>query len=43
MKRGFALLLTLAAVAVAAHAAFARTSHATVQTGVVIVNTNLAF
>jgi S1-C subfamily serine protease len=43
MRRAFALLLSVAAVAVAAHAALARTSHATVQTGVVIVDTNLAF
>jgi S1-C subfamily serine protease len=43
MKRALTLLVAAAAVAVGAHAALAHTSRATAQTGVVIVNTNLAF
>lgn len=43
MKRAFALLLATAGLVVGVHAALARTSHAAVQTGVVIVNTNLAY
>ena len=43
MKRSLALLFALAALAVGVHAAFARTSHASVQTGVVVVETNLAY
>jgi S1-C subfamily serine protease len=43
MKRIALLLATFAAVAVGAHAALAHTSRATVQTGVVVVDTNLAF
>jgi S1-C subfamily serine protease len=42
MKRKLALALALA-VAIGAHAAFAHTSRATVQTGVVVVETNLAY
>ena len=43
MKRALVLLFATAALAVGAHAALARTSRAAVQTGVVIVNTNLAY
>ncbi|HEY8028064.1 MAG TPA: trypsin-like peptidase domain-containing protein [Gaiellaceae bacterium] len=43
MKRTFALLLAAAGLVVGVHAALARTSRATVQNGVVVVNTNLAF
>jgi S1-C subfamily serine protease len=43
MKRTFALLLAAAGLVVGVHGALARTSHATVQTGVVVVNTNLAY
>ncbi|MGH2999633.1 MAG: S1C family serine protease [Gaiellaceae bacterium] len=43
MKRAFTLLFAVAALAVGAHAALAHTSRATVQTGVVIIDTNLAF
>jgi len=43
MKRALALLFAAAALAAGAHAALARTSHASAQTGVVIVNTNLAY
>jgi S1-C subfamily serine protease len=43
MKRAFALLLAAAGLVVGVHAALAHTSRATVQTGVVVVNTNLAY
>ena len=43
MKRTFALLLAAAGLVVGVHAALARSSRATVQTGVVVVNTNLAY
>ncbi|HEY2074198.1 MAG TPA: trypsin-like peptidase domain-containing protein [Gaiellaceae bacterium] len=43
MKRAVTLLFFLAALAVGVHAALAHTSRATAQTGVVVVNTNLAF
>ncbi|HEY4412524.1 MAG TPA: trypsin-like peptidase domain-containing protein [Gaiellaceae bacterium] len=43
MRRTFALLLAAAGLVVGVHAALARTSHTTVQTGVVVVNTNLAY
>lgn len=43
MRRTLALLLGAALAAAIAHAAFARGGRATVATGVVIVNTNLAF
>ena len=43
MKRAAALLLTLAAVGFGAHAASAHPSRVAVETGVAIVNTNLAY
>jgi S1-C subfamily serine protease len=43
MKRVLALLLAAAGLAVGVNAALAHTSRATVQTGVVVVNTNLAY
>ena len=43
MRRAFALLLAAAGLVVGVHAALARTSRAAVQTGVVVVNTNLAY
>jgi len=43
MKRTFALLLTAAGLVVGVHAALARTSRVAVQTGVVVVDTNLAY
>jgi S1-C subfamily serine protease len=43
MRRAFALLLAAAGLVVGVHAALAHTSRATVQTGVVVVNTNLAY
>lgn len=43
MKRIALLLASLAAAGAGARAAFAHTARATVQTGVVVVNTNLAF
>lgn len=43
MRRALALLLAASALAVGAHAALAHTSHTDVQSGVVIVNTNLAY
>lgn len=43
MKRALVLLFAGAALAAGAHAALARPSRAAVQTGVVIVNTNLAY
>jgi S1-C subfamily serine protease len=43
MKRAFALLLAAAGLVVGAHAALAHPARAAVQTGVVVVNTNLAY
>jgi S1-C subfamily serine protease len=43
MKRAFALLLAAAGLVVGVHAALAHTARSTVQTGVVVVNTNLAY
>jgi S1-C subfamily serine protease len=43
MRRAFALLLAAAGLVVGVHAALAHTSRAAVQTGVVVVNTNLAY
>ena len=43
MRRLFALVLAATGLVVGVHAALAHTSRAAVQTGVVIVNTNLAF
>jgi S1-C subfamily serine protease len=43
MKRALALLVAVAALAVGVHAALAHTSRTSVQSGVVVVKTNLAF